>query len=518
MKTLSNFKFISRIRPNQLVPFLFIFIGLIGAANHALWRDEMQGWLVAWRSDTWVDLWRNNAPSGHPILWSALIYSIKDLTGTPLSMQLLHWVLGSSAILVFWRWNPMPTLHKTLFTFGYFPFWEYFLVSRQYVLAELLTFIFCSSFPLRRRTYLPAAICIGLLTNTHAFSWAIAFAIGMALFLEWCLSPYQRSSYRRNKLWKVDLLISIIVILFLVGFAAFSLLQVSDSVNTLNSVLDLRHLFRVFGRIFGSYFLVIPNHNRWIDLIICGLITTFVLNITLSFLRRSKVALSFFLCGISSLFLFNYFIFIGAGSRHYGYYFLILISAIWLVFHDLEENQINTSNIIDLNQSVDKTNHFFSLLLTFSLSIHFVAGIHRTLYDLYLPYSAGKATAQYIEQKGWDQAEIFASRDVEVSTIAGYLDRDLFYPEIQGLGSYTQWDKRKSLSREETLDQLKLYFEKNSSINRVLLVLSRRSSFRELQEGEEMLDGSIRVVADKSFERSWTHPEKYYLYWAERVK
>mgnify|MGYP001214143642 FL=1 len=87
------------------IPLIFILLGLYAAFNHSLWRDEMQGWLVAWRSESWVDLWKNNAPSGHPILWSALVYLVRDITGTPLSMQLLHWFLGSCAIICFWRWT-----------------------------------------------------------------------------------------------------------------------------------------------------------------------------------------------------------------------------------------------------------------------------------------------------------------------------------------------------------------------------------------------------------------------------
>ena len=79
-------------------PLVFVLIGLYAAFHHSLWRDEMQGWLVAWRSKSWIDLWKNNAPSGHPILWSALVYLVKDITRTPLSMQLLHWFLGSSAV------------------------------------------------------------------------------------------------------------------------------------------------------------------------------------------------------------------------------------------------------------------------------------------------------------------------------------------------------------------------------------------------------------------------------------
>ncbi len=41
-----------------LLPTFFIIIGLFGAFNHALWRDEMQGWLVAFQRDSLIDLWK----------------------------------------------------------------------------------------------------------------------------------------------------------------------------------------------------------------------------------------------------------------------------------------------------------------------------------------------------------------------------------------------------------------------------------------------------------------------------
>ncbi len=87
---------------------VFILLGFLAAFNHSLWRDEMQGWLVAWNSNGLYELWMNNAPSGHPIIWSVLIFVIKDLTGTPLSMQLMHWFLGCLAIIFFWKWSPFP--------------------------------------------------------------------------------------------------------------------------------------------------------------------------------------------------------------------------------------------------------------------------------------------------------------------------------------------------------------------------------------------------------------------------
>ena len=45
---------ISRI--TMIIPTIFIIVGLFAAFNHSLWRDEMQGWLVAKNSIDLVDL------------------------------------------------------------------------------------------------------------------------------------------------------------------------------------------------------------------------------------------------------------------------------------------------------------------------------------------------------------------------------------------------------------------------------------------------------------------------------
>ena len=177
-----------------LIPILCISIGLIAILNHVLWRDEMQGWLVSIKSNSFIDLWRKNAPSGHPVLWSILIYLVKDITKTPVSMQILHLLLGSFAIIIFLLKSPFPTWQKTLFIFGFFPFWEYYIISRHYVISELLLFIFCSIYELRKKSYIPASLCIGLLTNTQALAWSIAFACGSTLLIDWVSKPYQRQA------------------------------------------------------------------------------------------------------------------------------------------------------------------------------------------------------------------------------------------------------------------------------------------------------------------------------------
>ena len=497
-----------------LLPIIFVSIGLFAAFNHALWRDEMQGWLVAWQSDNLIDLWKNNAPSGHPVLWSVLIYFSKNITGTPLSMQLMHWFLGSSAIFIFWKFSPFNLITKALFTFGYFPFWEYFFICRHYVIAELIIFAFCSTYHLKKKTYLPFSIFIGFLANTQALSWSLAFAIGVTLIFDWFFNPNQREVYMKNKNWIYDLTSSFAISLSLLSFGAFSLLQVRDSVKLLPSFIDIRHFLRVIGQIFGGYVLIIPDSSRFIDLGVCALITIILLVSTISFIRFYRPSLIFFSSGITFLFLFNYFLFLGDGSRHYGYYFLLIISSVWLSLSNKDNQTVLSSqqNFFTKGNSL-----YFPNLLTICLAIHMVVGVHMVFNDFRLPYSSGKETAQYIQTKGWQDFPIFATRDVEVATVSGYLDREFYLPELKGFGSYAQWSKRKTIDRSKTLDEVQFYLEKFPKVDKLLLLLSNRSSIKNLEPGDSISFDKFSVIADSKFENSYKDSERFYLYWVERI-
>ena len=495
------------------LPILFIIIGLFGVFNHAVWRDEMQGWLVAWNSNNLIDLWKNNAPSGHPVLWSLLIYFFKNITGTPISMQLLHWLLGSSAILIFWRFSPFNLTHRALFIFGYYPFWEYYLVSRHYVIAELIIFTFCSTYHLKYKTYIPFSIFIGLLANTQALAWSIAFAIGMTLFLDWFLDPDQRKNYKKNKNWLFDLITSFSIMLLLLSFGAFSLFQVKDSVKSLSTFIDPQHFLRVFGQIFGSYFLIIPNSSRLIDLGLCALITIVLLTSTIYFIRSYHQALIFFLSGITFLLLFNYFLFFGNALRYYGYYFLIIISSLWLLKSNKKVNLSSSdqTNIFSKGKAL-----YFPRILTFCLIIHMSLGVYMSLNDFLLPYSSGKETAKYIETKGWQDFPIFGTRDSEVCTVAGYLDREFYFPEIGGFGSYVQWDNRVDVYSNKILDEVNIYLNKFPKVEKLLLILSKRSAIKNLEMGDSIVFDKFTLTADKKFDNSFHTSEVFYLFWVER--
>ena len=146
-----------------------------------------------------------------------------------------------------------------------------------------------------------------------------------------------------------------------------------------------------------------------------------------------------------------------------------------------------------------------------------VVGIHMVFNDFLLPYSTGKETAQYIQTKGWQDSPIFATRDVEVVTVSGYLNREFYFPELKGFGSYAQWANRVNIDRSKTLDEVQVYLDKFPKVNKLLLILSNGSSIKNLKPGESFYFDRFSVRADSKFENSYIDSERYYLYWVERI-
>tara|TARA_Y100001968_G_scaffold246419_1_gene230661 strand:+ start:12 stop:974 length:963 start_codon:yes stop_codon:yes gene_type:complete len=317
-----------------------------------------------------------------------------------------------------------------------------------------------------------------------------------------------------NKNWLYDLFSSITISISFLCFGAFSLLQVSDSVNISSSLIDIRHFLRVIGQIFGGYVLIIPDSSRFLDLIICAIITFILVSSTISFIKYYHPSLIFFSSGFIFLFLFNYFLYLGIGSRHYGYFFLFIIASFWLSESN-QNKQILTSH--KKNFFSRGSFFYFPSLFNICLSIHMVVGIHMVFNDFLIPYSGGKETAQYIRNNGWQDYPIFATRDVEVATISGYLNREFYLPELRGYGSFAQWAKRVNLDRSKTLDEVQVYLDNFPNVNKLLLILSKRSSIKNLEVGEYIYSQKFSVFADSKFENSLKDSEKFYLYWVERL-
>ena len=169
--------------------------------------------------------------------------------------------------------------------------------------------------------------------------------------------------------------------------------------------------------------------------------------------------------------------------------------------------------------SEHKLKLYFSYFLSFVLSIHFVAGIHRVSLDLVYPYSASKEVAKFIRNSKYSDWPLFGTRDVEVTSVSGYLGSSIYYPELKRTGTFTEWINRDSnLRREDSLNYILDYIKKNKNLDSLLVILSNSSDLGESFHTVDLrISEEFAISFVKQFLRSYNKPERYYLYEVRKI-
>ena len=495
-----------------LIIIIFSSLGFIGILNHSMWRDELNPWLIVRDSQSLADLIANIHYEGHPVLWYFCLAILQRISQNPVIMQLFHLTIAIGAVSLFCLYSPFTYRQKFLFTFGFFPFHEYLLISRNYAFSLLFIFAICTIFPSRKKTYIYLAILLGLLANSSAYALFISFAVCLTLLVELCCDSQQRHQYFTHS-QKYDLFVSIAIILSALLLSVYIISPPGDSYlhgglnNGWVKELDLRHLLRSIGRLFGSYFLIIPTHKRWLDLIACSLIAVFVATLTIIKLSKKPIALFFYIIANTIILSFTYLRFPGS-PRHFGHFYLVLIAGLWLGSY-YEESNFLVHNLSLKNKSTKLMEKWQHIALMIILYVQFIGGIGSFTKDLIIPLSASRATANYIQKSELNNQFIVASRDANMAALSGYLQRQFYYPERQEMGSFTLFKAgRQEQEQGEILTQTTDLLTKQGDNSKILLILNK-----QLKINHQHLKPNLNIIPIKSFENAWVNDEKYYLYW-----
>lgn len=86
-----------------------------------------------------------------------------------------------------------------MFAFGFFPFYEYAIISRFYVLGILFIIALCAALGNPKRNYLFLATLLFLLTQTHLFGVILAVTLCAALIFEGIIDKDASAEARRHK-------------------------------------------------------------------------------------------------------------------------------------------------------------------------------------------------------------------------------------------------------------------------------------------------------------------------------
>lgn len=496
---------------------LFSILSLVGILNHAMWRDEMNVWLIAKDSESFAALLDHiHYDRGHPALWHLLVTWVQKLWNNPLSMQLLHWTIAVGFITLLWLSSPFKQWEKILFTFGYLPFFEFTLISRNYGLGLFFLFLFCTTFGIRQKTYLIPSLCLVLMANSNIYGLLIGSTLVLLLVVEWISDRALRLYYLSHHHQKLDLILSIVLIITGFIFALYMIFPPILNREILTEEVQVQGFKRLLvglGRILGGYTFLIPSQKQLWGLWICGILAL-VLLIAFSFkLRNKPLILGWYLLSNVQLLAVAYLSFPGRGSRHYGHFYLVLIAALWLAHYYPDRFWFKSFRLEWMSQSSWK--NWVQGCWIFVLVIQFGGGVYGFYQDFRIPYSAAKATSEFIIASHWDTEFMVGSRDINMAGISGYLDRKLYYPERGELASFSLPLKypRQDLEPNQVFDRVAHLLQSQVNLHRILLILNR-----PLDPTLYHLLPTIAVQPIQEFKQSSLDSEKFYLYWADRTE
>ena len=550
-----------RINKFSICPILifigFLIFSLFGILNHEMWRDELQAWMLARDSRSIVELYQNMQFEGHPALWHICLFGLSQITHNPLIMQLFHWLISLCVAYLILNYSPFTLFQKFLLTFSYFIFFEYTLISRNYNLAILFSFLFCILYARSKSQYILYALLLALLANTSAYG----FLMSLILFLHICLNNLSQRKWSRFSFYegnwrpKIGIKLTSSIAIAILGWltSAFQMVRadVDDFIDFaelgfraytpatstagfihLNAFTafdfdDLRHASRAINGIWESYFPLptLFTLNFWDANILSysdslgtfkgvaindlvAVFSSISLLLFIGYLFSRKLIIFWtYLLGNLLLFGFHIFIFKGFFIRHEGFFLILFIVCSWLLLSSESQNHV-AYQLRSINRR-----SIFSTLLTVILSAQLIAGVYAVSMDYIHPFSAGKATAQYIETNGFTNSTILGSQHRQASVISGYLDIPIYYPELGRSGSFWRNDHAIMPSEQNLLKDIDFLIHKDPN-HSVVLALTEPLNIVSTYNTAEF--PNIRISFLTKFDRTIVEDEKFYLYLAQR--
>jgi hypothetical protein len=436
-----------------LLTAAFSSIEVVNTVHHIMWRDELQVWMIARHSHSIAELISLKRYEGHPDAWFLLVYLITKVTANPLWMQVVHVFVASATAFVIARYSPFTRAQKMLIVFGYFLFFEYATISREYALGILGIFIFCAVFrPGPKKNYLLLAIILAFMCQTSIYAVIVALAFILAMVFEAIQTPSWRQAV--TSLWWQFPLGALIVLSSL----DLSVLHmhpppdggIADFHRGLKGLSDTLSMF-------WTGFIPIPQWTRtfWntnilkvpgMSFHIMTFLALAVLGVSVLFFLRKPVALIAYAVGAAGLLLFKQFVFRGY-LRHDGFAFILFLACLWLAAAFPEKRFPQ--------ETLERIAKWFTplrpeVLLTL-LIVQAGVGLAASCAAWEIPFSEASSVAQFIRATKMDGWPIIGDQDVATSSVAADLNRKLFYVAGEREGDFVIWDKQRLDSTESVM-------------------------------------------------------------------
>jgi len=483
---------------------VFFLLELIQILHHGMWEDEMQVWSFSQHSHSLSELHYVTRYEGHPEGWQLLVYFISQFSSNPFAMQLLHLAIATMTAYVVARYSPFSRLQKVLIVFGYFLFYEYAAISRDYALGVFGLFSFCAVFrPGPRKNYILLALLLALMAESNIYALILALSLALMILFE-AMQTDQRRRYLSSK--PKEIVCAAALFLAAVSISLLHMRPPADIGWNVVSDLSVRASKGLSGTLAMIWIAFVPiprlSHQFWSSNFlgahyrVMAVLSTLLVAVSVLFFIRKRTVLFLYLCGLGALCLFKKLVYTGT-VRHDGHAFVLFLACMWLAKYYPE--QAFPSRRVD--KAAERLKPYQDGLLEGLLSVQVIAALVASVIALSVPFSQAKAVSAFLRANHMDHMFIIGDPDFAASSIAGYLNRDFYYPRGDRMGSYVLWDNRRTRPTEPILE-----LSKRKAAERqqdVLVILNTR-------------DASAQEIA--SFQGSIVAWEDYYVYLVQAEK
>jgi len=418
--------------------------------HHELWRDELQHWMLPRDSAGPLDLFRNMKYETIPKLWHLLLLPVTRLTSSPVGMQVLHWAIACAAVFVVARYAPLGPLQKVLFSFGYFPLYEYGVMSRNYALGLLSAVVTCALLRQRYRRPLWLALALALMSNTSAHACILAIGLLLALALDFRVN--RRALAEDDAVDRRKLCAAFAVAAAGISLAVLQMIPPAD-VTLSSMTATWRHSWYLeWNPLWVEECLktiplavFFPIDPRFVPVVgvppegpeaVYGVWTAAALvAVAAAFHRRRPVALFLFLCLVAGFLVFFYAVHYGS-FRHHGFLLISLLVLVW------GGRSLGSDPAGGEARHAVHEKRIGSVLLTGFLAMQAFGGVRAVAIEVERPFSLAGRAAEYIRANGLESLPMIGYPDWSASAVVGHLspEKRIHYVHGNREGSFVRYD------------------------------------------------------------------------------
>jgi hypothetical protein len=423
--------------------FAFAALNSWAAFRHVMWRDEWMPLNTArftagfgeWFAETkfigrWAFfgmVWLVEQCGGHPWLFKLFIVSISTL-----------------GVYVMCRHAPFTAPQKALFAFGYYPFYEYGTILRDYSIIWAATMGCCALLASTRWRPLTFGLVLATLFQTNPFGLGLACAFGAAYVFDMWRSGRMTGEILRQPATICGAIVALTS--FVVAFVSMTpppdiaAIVLGGPLRTDSHFVRLMESLPFPARawlplpLFGGWNTQILDPWPWSQIALGALIATVVV----STVRLEPTAV--FLFGVGML---------GLGAilchvpwtalRYHGPYFLLLVCAYWILQARWpDDGPVAGWNPLRRWAFVNRSALFTGLLV-----IHAAVAAVFVAQEQVIPFSGSREAAKIIREREPPDVLIVGDPDYAMISLSGYLDKPIFIASRREMNAFTRVDKRR---------------------------------------------------------------------------